>query len=128
MIWAASDQPQAAGSGQPQPAGFGPPLPTARAAAAALFRTSDPFREQVRGCQKLLADSAEAIMRMDEVCSRPGSAPLRELFAEALAAQEGDLYSAQAMLDVLQQFATEAEAEATDWENEKKYKDGGCVQ
>ena len=66
-------------------------------------------------------------MRMDELCSRPGSAPLRELFAEALAAQEGDLYSAQAMLDVLQQFATEAEAEATGRVNKTDYKEGAIV-
>ena len=133
MIWAASDQPQAAGSGQPQAAGSGPPqaagsgppLPKARAAAASLFRTSDPFREQVRVCQKLLADSAEAIMRMDDVCSRPGSAPLREVFAEALVPQEGDVYSVQEMLDVLQQFATEAEAEAMGPQTD--YKEGAIV-
>ena len=84
--------------------------------------TSDLFREQVHGCMKLPADSVETIMRIDDVCSRPGSFPLKKLLAEALVAQEGDVHSAQKMLDVLQQFATEAEAEATYKRNKTEYK------
>ena len=50
-------------------------------------------------------------MKMDEICSRPGAAPLRELFKDALGAQEAEVATAQVMLDVLQQFAAEVEEE-----------------
>ena len=75
------------------------------------IRIDDNLRNQVRGALKLLSQSVGSIMKMDEICSRPGAAPLRELFKDALGAQEAEVATAQVMLDVLQQFAAEFEDE-----------------
>ena len=75
------------------------------------IRIDDNLRNQVRGALKLLSQSVGSIMKMDEICSRPGAAPLRELFKDALGAQEAEVATAQVMLDVLQQFAAEVEEE-----------------
>ena len=51
------------------------------------------------------------VMKMDEICRRPGAAPLRDAFRDALREQEAELASAQVSLDVLQEFAAERDLE-----------------
>ena len=75
------------------------------------FRSDITFRDQVQSAQKMLSECVGSIVKIDEICNRSGAMPLKILFADKLKDQEDDRLSAQLMLDILQEFATKADAE-----------------
>ena len=110
------DNPTTAATGVALPAAATPGEPQLttedRATLTQRFNTDNLFRAEVIGAQQLLSRSLGSIMKIDEICSKPGSMPLRILFEDALRAQEHDMLSAQLMFEILQGFATEADVSA----------------
>ena len=64
------------------------------------------LRTQLLYAAKLLAQSTQATIKIDDISRAPGALPLKLILAEALQAQDNDRFSAQEMLSVLQEFAT----------------------
>ena len=113
---AAPEKPTIAATGVALPAAATPGEPQLntedRATLKQRFNTDSLFRAEVIAAQKLLSRSVGSIMKIDEICSKPGAMPLRVLFADALRAQEDDMLSAQLMLEILQELAVEADVAA----------------
>ena len=72
------------------------------------------YRDQLVGAWKLLTGSIGAVTKMDEMCRRPGAAPLQALLSGAQAAQLQDIRSANEAIAVLQKLCLEAGVEVED--------------
>ena len=72
------------------------------------------YRDQLVGAWKLLTGSIGAVTKMDEMCRRPGAAPLQALLSGAQAAQFQDIRSANEAIAVLQKLCLEAGVEVED--------------
>ena len=116
---AAPDKPTTAADGVALPVVAAPGEPQLttedRATLMQQFSTDTSFRAVVMGALKMLSESSGSIMEIDDICDKPGCMLLRILFEDALQDQDeyqrsSRMLSAQIMSDILQGFATEADA------------------
>ena len=65
------------------------------------------YRDQLHGAYRLLQESFGSVIRMDELMSRRGSQPLRDLLKNPLAAQLQEVKSAQEALQMVTSLCKE---------------------
>ena len=70
-------------------------------AATRLQDADSKYRDQLHGAYRLLQESFGSVIRMDELMSRRGSQPLRDLLKNPLAAQLQEVKSAQEALQMV---------------------------
>ena len=75
--------------------------PRSAASSPARLVPDDKYRDQLRGAWKFLSESIGSVMKMDELCQRQGSAPLRDLLEHPRATQLQEIESAQDALEIL---------------------------
>ena len=76
-------------------------------AATRLQDADSKYRDQLHGAYRLLQESFGSVIRMDELMSRRGSQPLRDLLKNPLAAQLQEVKSAQEALQMVTSLCNE---------------------
>ena len=76
------------------------------------------IKEQVTAARLLLSESVGSMIKLSELCNRPGMAVLKPIFAEAFHGQMKDMHSAQAALEVLDAYMQEVDVARL--ENDRK--------
>ena len=83
-------------------ADFGNPDAAKQTMAATRLQDADSkYRDQLHGAYRLLQESFGSVNRMDELMSRRGSQPLRDLLKNPQAAQLREVKSVQAALQMV---------------------------
>ena len=98
--------PVAAGAGSPGGPSDTPPEQTG--ALVSEGGLDAKYREQLRAAYRLLVESTGTVARLDELCWKPGAAPLRDLLEGPCSEQLRDIETAQEALTVLTLFCQQA--------------------
>ena len=89
-------------------ADFGNPDAANQTMAATRLRDADSkYRDQLHGAYRLLQESVGSVITMDELVSRRGLQPLRDLLKNPQAAQIQEVKSAQAALEMVTSLCSE---------------------
>ena len=71
------------------------------------YGKDEKLQLQVAAARKFLSQSVVCQMRISEVCNRPGAGPLQKILEGALQDQAADMHTAQEILNVLDELASE---------------------
>ena len=73
------------------------------------YQADEKYRAQVQAVMKYLKEGLGSEIYLQALLARPGAKCLEEVLRPALASQEGERASAQAMLELLQALVVEAD-------------------
>ena len=85
-----------------------------KAAFQKRLSEDEKLKIQVEAARKLLSESINCQMKISEVCRRPGGGVLNTILSEALQGQVDDMYTAQEIMNVLDELTQRKDMDVTD--------------